>query len=208
MLAAATPTVKLAPDTTPEQRSCAQDIGQGLTISWNLVERIQNAADAQQPIHRVEEIIFRDVLKIGLALLGSFLAASGDGDVGPTLTIPGETPDEPPQILPRLDAPRSRPYRSIFGEVAIERVGYGDDRLDAAPLDARLPRPRRQSSYLLQRWLAAFVIDDAHAEAIRKLQTILGIVIPVKASEDLNREQASDGEPFQDRLPVPEPSQE
>ena len=143
---------------------------------------------------------------MGLALLRSFLAASGDGDVGPTLTIPGERPDEPPQVLPRLDEPRSRPYLSIFGEVTIERVGYGHDRLDAAPLDARLHLPRRQYSYLLQKWLGAFVIDDAHAEAVRKLQMILGITIPVKASEDLNREQASDVEPFQDRLPVPEPT--
>jgi hypothetical protein len=208
MLAAAAPTVKLAPDTTPEQRSWAQDIGQGLTIFWNLVERIQNAADARQPIHRVEEIIFRDVLTMGLALLRSFLTASGDGDVGPTLTIPGGRPDEPPHVLPRLDEPRSRPYLSVFGEVTIERVGYGNDRLDAAPLDARLHLPRRQYSYLLQRWLGAFVIDDAHAEAARKLQMILGLSIPVKASEDLNREQASDVEPFQDHLPVPEPSRE
>ena len=119
-------------------------------------------------------IIFRDVLTMGLALLRSFLAASGEGDVGPTLTIPGETPDEPPHVLPRLDGPRSRNYLSVFGEVSIKRVGYGEDRLDAAPLDARLHLPRRQYSYLLQRWLGAFVIDDAHAEAIRKLQMILG----------------------------------
>src|SRR4051794_22872161 len=204
MLAAAAPTVKLAPDTTPEQRSCAQDIDQALTIFWNLVERVQDAADQGQPIHQVEEIIFRDVLAMGLALLRSFLAASGDGDVGPTLT----TPDEPPHVLPRLDAPRSRPYLSIFGEVTIERVGYGEDRLDAAPLDARLHLPRRQYSYLLQKWLGAFVIDDAHAEAVRKLQMILGITIPVKASEDLNREQAGDGELFQESLPVPDPSEE
>jgi hypothetical protein len=208
MLAAAAPTVKLALDTTPEQRSCAQDIDQALTIFWNLVERVRDAADARQPIHQVEEIIFRDVLTMGLALLRSFLAASGEGDVGPTLTIPGETPDEPPHVLPRLDEPRSRTYLSVFGEVTIKRVGYGADRLDAAPLDARLHLPRRQYSYLLQRWLGAFVIDDAHAEAIRKLQMILGITIPVKASEDLNREQAGDVEPFQGHLPVPEPSQE
>jgi hypothetical protein len=208
MLAAAAPTVKLAPDTTPEQRSCAQDIEQALGIFWNLVERLRNAADEQRPIHRVEEIIFRDVLTMGLALLRTFLAASGDGDVGPTLTIPGASPEEPPHVLPRLDAPRSRPYLSIFGEVTIERVGYGHERLDAAPLDARLHLPRRQYSYLLQRWLGAFVIDDAHAEAVKKLGMILGISIPVKASEDLNREQASDVEPFQDHLPVPEPSQE
>jgi len=208
MLAAAAPTVKLAPGTTPEQRSCAQDIGQALTLFWNLVERLQEAADQEQPIHQVEEVIFRDVLAMGLALLRSFLAASGDGDVGPTLTIPGETPDEPPHVLPRLDEPRSRPYLSVFGEVTIERVGYGEARLDAAPLDARLHLPRRQYSHLLQKWLGAFVIDDAHAEAARKLQMILGIPIPVKASEDLNREQASDVEPFQDHLGVPEPSEE
>src|SRR5215210_1231258 len=78
MLAAVAPTVKLALDTTPEQRSCAQDIDQALTIFWNLVERVRDAADAQQPIHQVEEIIFRDVLTMGLALLRSFLAASGE----------------------------------------------------------------------------------------------------------------------------------
>jgi hypothetical protein len=208
MLTAAAPAVKLALDTTPEQQCCAQDIDQALGIFWRLVERIRNAAEKPQPIHQVEEIIFRDVLKLGLALLRSFLAASGDGDLGPTLTIPGERPDEPPQVLPRLDEPRSRPYLSVFGEVTIERVGYGQDRLDAAPLDARLHLPRRQYSYLLQKWLGCFVIDDAHAEAARKLQTILGLSIPVKASEDLNREQASDVELFQDSLPVPEPSQE
>ena len=208
MLTSAVPLVKLVPDTTPEQQSCAHDIDQALAIFWALVERLRNAADDRQPIHQVEEIIFRDVLTIGLALLRSFLAASGDGDVGPTLTIPGENPDEPPQVLPRLDEPRSRPYLSIFGEVTVERVGYGHDRLDAAPLDARLHLPRRQYSHLLQKWLGVFVIDDAHAEAVRKLQTILGISIPVKASEDLNREQASDVEPFQDRLPVPGSSQE
>jgi hypothetical protein len=46
-----------------------------------------------------------------------------------------------------LDWPRSRPYLSIFGAVAIERIGYGDDRPEAAPLDARLHLPRRQYSY-------------------------------------------------------------
>jgi hypothetical protein len=208
MLTNAAPTVKLAPDTTPEQQSCAQDIDRALALFRSLVERVQDAAQRHDPIHQVEETIFRDLLTIGLSMLRTFLAASGDGDVGPTLTIPGEGPDEPPQVLPRLDEPRSRPYLSIFGEVTVERVGYGNDRLDAAPLDARLHLPRRQYSHLLQKWLGAFVIDDAHAEALRKLRMILGITIPVKASEDLNREQASDVEPFQDRLPMPEPSQE
>ena len=123
MLTNAAPTVKLAPDTTPEQHSCAQDIDRALALFWSLVERVQDAAQRHDPIHQVEETIFRDLLTIGLSMLRTFLAASGDGDVGPTPTIPGESPDEPPQVLPRLDEPRSRPYLSIFGEVAIERVG-------------------------------------------------------------------------------------
>ena len=52
------------------------------------------------------------------------------------------------------------------------------------------------------------MVDDAHAEAIRKLGTILGVEITVRASEDLNREQASDVEVFQDRLPVPDAAEE
>jgi hypothetical protein len=208
MLATADPAVKFPALTTPEQRGCSMAIDHALATFWELVERLHAAADQQQPIHHVEEIIFRQLLAMGLDLLRAFLARVGDGDVGPTLAIPGDIPSEPSQDLPRLEGPRSRPYLSIFGGVPIQRVCYGHDRVEVAPLDAQLHLPRRQYSYLLQQWLGAFVIDDAHAEAVKKLQTILGLSIAVKASEDLNREQASDVEPFQDSLPVPEPSQE
>src|SRR5437764_9655266 len=140
---------------------------------------------------------------MGLDLLRAFLALSGDGDAGPDLTIPGDAPADPRQVLPRLNQPRRRPYLSIFGEVEIARIGYGHDRLEAAPLDARLHLPRRQYSYLFQQWLGVFVVDDAHAEAIKKLATILGLEVSVKASEDLNREQGSDVEPFQNHLRTP-----
>ena len=208
MLATIMPAVKLQTDSTPEQASCSQAIGRSLSIFWTLVERLRSAADQRQPIYQVEAIIFRDLLAMGLDLLGAFLALSGDGDVGPNLTVAGDGPDDPPRVLPRLDWPRSRPYLSIFGAVAIERIGYGDDRPEAAPLDARLHLPRRQYSYLLPQWLGVFVVDDAHAEAIKKLETILGLEVSVKASEDLNREQGSDVEPFQNHLPTPEATQE
>jgi hypothetical protein len=133
---------------------------------------------------------------------------AGTGDVGPTLRVASDSPSDPDQNLPRLEQPHRRPYLSIFGEVAIERTCYGQDRVEAAPLDAQLHLPQRQYSYLLQQWLGSFVVDDAHAEAIRKLGTILGLEITVRASEDLNREQASDVEVFQDHLPVPDAAEE
>jgi hypothetical protein len=133
---------------------------------------------------------------------------AGSGDVGPTANVAGDSPTDAGQELPRLEQARTRPYLSIFGEIGIERICYGHDRVEAAPLDAQLHLPRRQYSYLLQQWLGSFVVDDAHAEAIQKLGTILGLEIAVKASEDLNREQACDVEPFQNNLPVPEPTEE
>ncbi len=208
MLATTTAAVKLPTYTSPEQASCSQAIDRSLTTFWTLVERLRGAADQRQPIHRVEEAVFRDLLRMGLDLLRAFLALSGDGDAGPNLTVPGDGPDDPPQVLPRLDQPRRRPYLSIFGGVEIARIGYGHDRLEAAPLDARLHLPRRQYSYLFQQWLGLFVVDDSHAESIKKLETILGLGVSVRASEDLNREQGSDVEPFQNHLSAPEATQE
>jgi hypothetical protein len=208
MLATTSPAVKYQTYSTPEQAGCGQAVDRSLAIFWTLVERLRSAADQQHPIHQVEEVIFRDLLAMGRNLLQAFLALSGDGDVGPNLTILGDGPAAPPRVLPRLDQPRRRPYLSIYGEVEIARIGYGHDRLDAAPLDARLHLPRRQYSYLFQQWLGVFVVDDAHAEAIKKLQTILGLEVSVKASEDLNREQASDVEPFQNNLVTPEATEE
>jgi hypothetical protein len=193
---------------TPEQLACSTTIDQGLKTFWDLVERMQHAADQQQPIHQVEEFLFRDLLVIGRCLLQAFIDMAGTGDVGPTLTVAGDSPSDPDRELPRLDQTRNRPDLSIFDEIAIERACYGHDRVEAAPLDAQLHLPQRQYSYLLQQWLGSFVVDDAHAEAIRKRGTILGLEITVRASEDLNREQASAVEVFQDRLPVPDAAEE
>jgi hypothetical protein len=204
MLAAITPAVKSLASPTPEQAA----VDQAHNLFWTLVERLRAAADQQRPIHQVEETIFRQLLLMGHSLLEAFVAASGNGDLGPTLTIPNERPSQPARVLPRLDQQRSRPYLSIFGEIPVTRTCYGHGRVEAAPLDARLHLPRRQYSYLFQQWLGAFVIDDAHAEAIKKLQTILGLGLSVKASEDLNREQADDVAAYQNHLATPEPTQE
>ena len=208
MLTPTVAAVKFDLPSTPEQQACSRKIDQGLKTFWNLVERMQHAADRQQPIHQVEETLFRDLLVIGRWLLQAFLDMAGTGDVGPTLTVAGDSPSDPDQNLPRLDQRHRRPYLSIFDEITIERTCYGRDRIEATPLDAQLHLPQRQYSYLLQKWLGSFVVDDAHAEAIRKLGTILNFEIAVKASEDLNREQARDVEVFQSHLPVPEAATE
>jgi hypothetical protein len=208
MLTTTAATVKFALPMTPEQTACSRKIDEGLKTFWSVVAQMQHAAEEQRPIHQVEETLFRSLLVIGRWLLQAFLDMTGTGDVGPTLAVAGDAPRDPGQELPRLERSHKRPYLSIFGEIAIERTCYGHDRVEAAPLDAQLHLPHRQYSYLLQQWLGSFVVDDAHAEAVRKLGTILGLEITVRASEDLNREQASDVEVFQGQLPVPEATAE
>jgi len=72
------------------------------------VERIRAAAAAQRLIHHVEEVISRRLLARGQDFLRAFPARAGDGDAGPTLTVPGDAPSEPTRVGPRLDAPRDR----------------------------------------------------------------------------------------------------
>ncbi len=208
MLTTAAATVKFAPPMTPEPTACSRNIDEGLKTFWSVVEQIQHAAHQQQPIHQVEQTLFRNLVVIGHWLLQAFLDMAGTGDVGPTLTIAGAAPGDQGQELPRLEQLYKRPSLSIFGAMDIARTCYGHDRVQAAPLDAQLHLPRRQYSDLLQQWLGAFVVDDAPAAAVRKRGTILGLEIAVTASEDLNREQASAVVVVQDRLPVPEAATE
>ena len=75
--------VKFDLSSTPEQAACEMKIDEGLKTFWNVVEHMQHAADRRQPIHQVEETIFRDLLVIGNWLLQAFLDMAGTGDVGP-----------------------------------------------------------------------------------------------------------------------------
>ena len=109
MLTPTVAAVKFDLPLTPEQQACSTKIDQGLKTFWNVVERMQHAADQQQPIHQVEETLFRELLVIGRRMLQAFLDMAGTGDVGPTLTVSGDPPSDPDQELPRLDRPHKRP---------------------------------------------------------------------------------------------------
>ena len=81
MLTTTSTAVKFGLSSTPEQAACSKNIDEGLKTFWNVVEHMQHAADRQQPIHQVEETLFRDLLVIGRWLLRAFLDMAGTGDV-------------------------------------------------------------------------------------------------------------------------------
>ena len=121
MLAPSIAAVKFDLPSTPEQRACSQNIDEGLNTFWALVQAApESAADQRQPIHEVEETAFRQLLIVGRWLLQAFLDMAGSGDVGPTMVVAGDSPDDPDRELPRLEQTHTRPYLSIFGEINID----------------------------------------------------------------------------------------
>lgn len=79
-----------------------------------LVEFIGQAGNQGLRIDEVERRLWRGLLAVGLALLRSFVAEAGEGDVGETWEQDGQT-------LHRLAEPRSRRYLSVFGALEIVR---------------------------------------------------------------------------------------
>ena len=80
---------------------------------------VQRAARDELRIDAVEREVFRQLLGLGHALLSAFVAAAGDGDLGPEVEAPeGHT-------VRRLPERHERRYVSIFGELTIGRAVYG-----------------------------------------------------------------------------------
>ena len=99
---------------------------------------VHQAARDGQRIDTVEREVFRQLLGLGHALLSAFVAAHGDGDLGPE----AQTPEG--RTVRRLPGRHHRRYVSIFGELTIDRVAYGTregQRIERAPLDERLSLP-------------------------------------------------------------------
>src|SRR6476620_3990638 len=80
---------------------------------------VQQAAREGQRLDTVEREVFRQLLGLGHTLLSAFVAAQGDGDLGPE----AETPEG--RTMRRLPERHDRRYVSIFGERTIARVAYG-----------------------------------------------------------------------------------
>jgi hypothetical protein len=99
---------------------------------------VRTAAQDGLPAHELECGLWRQWLQLGAILQAQYFALAGDGDQGERLALTDG------RVVKRLPERHVRPYRSIFGEFALERVVYGTregQRIEAAPPDARLGLP-------------------------------------------------------------------
>ena len=166
-----------------------------------LLAYVEQVAGQETPLHEVERSLFRSLLALGRTLLVHFLQEKGVGDYGPCVCL------NEGEILLR-GAIASRPYRSIFGQVEIQRYVYGAADEGQAPLDAVLHLPEWKYSYLLQEWGLTFACKEAFNEAGQTLEQILGLGLAVGTLERLSRKASQEVDTFRAGQPAPDAAEE
>ena len=161
--------------------------GKGLEVAARLAELTGFVTDAARdglPAHELERGLWQYLLRLGHELQAEYFALAGDGDCGETLTLADG------RVVKRLPEPHRRPYRSIFGDFILERVVYGmreGQRIEAAPLDARLGLPEGKCSYVLQDWNQALIVEAPFDQVNAMLERMLGLNQSVASLEAMTR---------------------
>jgi len=169
-------------------------------VFGELQELVVRAVREQRPVHWTEKAIWEQVLRMGRQALGQFLALSGTGDMGTTVTLPtGEA-------CQRLEGLHERRYVSIFGAFRLSRVVYGSrdkQKIELVPLDNRLQLPESVFSYVLQDWDQALCVEEAFGQGRSTVARILGLKQSVDSLEHMNQEMAKEATTFMLNRPVP-----
>ncbi len=171
-----------------------------LPLLHELLAFVQDAAQQGQPAHEVERGIWQRLLGLGHQALGRFFDLQGDGDQGPTLQLPDG------RSAQRLEQRHPKDYRSVFGAFRLQRAVYGSregQKIDLAPLDARLQLPAGDYSYLLQEWDQLLGVEQAFGRVAATLGAILGRAQSVDSLEQQNRHVAEHVAAFREAQPPP-----
>jgi hypothetical protein len=120
-----------------------------------IAKRIHEAHKNSQPLDSLERDLVTEVMSLGRACLQDFIDAAGDGDSGEQITA-GD------HVVKRSKEKHRRTYRSVFGDLLIERYVYcrrEKTKALAKPLDQKLSLPADEVSYVLEDWLGNLSVD-------------------------------------------------
>ncbi len=166
-----------------------------------LEDFVRSAAKGGQPIHEVEQGLWRRLRLMGHEALGLFLRLQGHGDMGETVTLPTGATQQ------RLDELHERRYVSIFGEFCLQRFVYGSrekQKIEFVPLDNRLQLPEGVFSYVLQDWDQSLCVEQAFRQASATMWRMLELKQSVDSLEHMNQEMAKEATNFMLSRPQPE----
>jgi hypothetical protein len=178
------------------------NLQKALELLYQLTGFLEQAAKAGTSAHEVEGMIFKSMLKMGFELLNAFFTSCGKGDEGEEKILADG------RKLKRMPELHEKPHQSVFGEIKIERVVYATrsgQKIEYAPLDARLQLPEGKYSYLLTDWSQGMAVDMPYAQAGKHLEKILGLKICVSALERQDRNLGASVQEFwENREPPPQ----
>jgi hypothetical protein len=162
----------------------------------SIVEYIVNEALGVQ-IHKVEDGIYRRLLRLGRILLELFVLATGTGEVGDAL----KTEDG---LVFRRVRDLGCKYLAIFGEITIMRAHYAHEgREGLFPLDARLNLPARKYSYLLQDWMASKAVGSSYEQAAAWVRKHFDLKLAHRPIQRVSRDCTEVVDEFMDSLEPP-----
>lgn len=168
-------------------------LASGLEAFRDLERFLSDAAVAHLGLSELERGSERRSRELVRLSLQAHVDSRGDGDVGEAIVVSG--PDGPVRLAYKRRHTRS--VLTLFGEVRIERVGYGAPGHAAFhPLDAELCLPERIYSYECQRRLIRGVICGPFDEAIALVCEMTGLTVPKRSAEQIVREAAVDFDAF------------
>jgi len=130
-------------------------------------------------IHKVEEHLFRALLRIGKSLLEETISNHGNGKVEGKI-LKGEHELE-------YHSDKDTTYLSIFGESKFSRSYYWTEGCDGGvhPLDTKLNLPETKYSYYLGDFLNRGVADQTYDEVKANYTELFGIKISKKEQEKI-----------------------
>ncbi len=166
-----------------------------------LVGYVRGAGQAH-PAYEVEVKVFRDLLAMGLQLMGMWFERKAGGDVGPALAT------EAGQVLPR-EALKRRRYIMVFGELALPRWYYHrDGAAGVFPLDEAADLPECTYSYFVQDLLGQGVAAKTYDEVLADFEKLFGFRPPKHTLEEMVPAAAADADAYYEAQGVPSPKTE
>jgi hypothetical protein len=158
-----------------------------------LAADLQCGARLKMNHSELEHFIDERQREISRKVLEDAIRIRGSGDVG--LSLVGS--DDVERTHKRM---RETGLRSIFGDIAISRVGYGLRGEESLfPLDGQLNLPEDSYSHGIRTMLGQEVAKNSFDEAIAAIRSRTGVSIPKRQAEELSRKAAADFELFYDR---------
>ena len=134
-----------------------------------LITYLEQSAVKSNRLDKVELELFRRLLALGLKLLQYYIWIVQE------MVVMRGTPEDKWGQKMRHAGIRSRCYRSVYGELAIERIKYYSPRAKQVyyALDEELSLPSGRYSYVLQDWLSYAACEVDYDQSAKFLERIL-----------------------------------